>query len=420
MKHFIVVLSIIVGIVSLNGCSQRLGGPTNGEQIIEMEIVEESNTKPVQINTDSLFIKSLNGFGLNSSIAVFSTKGLEQNIIFSPTALGYTLGSISEATTGATRTQLVNTLNMGNISKEKRLTQFHQAYENNTFDASEGGKLIVANSIWAASNSLQPEYQEIIQSKFSTNINEVDFSSPTSFEAMSNWFTENSNGALTPKFKSNPEETKTFLNTAHVESPWLTTVDVLESDTFYGTAGETMCKYLSTMLYNSSYQEGAGYVQANIPLTNGAKLSFIMPITGYSLEQLLQEPSTMNEIFLNSNTDAETADVSLKFPAFTVTSTINFKNTITALGISNLYQAGDEWTGFTNPQEPISSIIQQVTLTVDENGCNFKSPSSETMDTASTISAPRQIELTINRPFLFIVRSSEGLPILTGIINDIT
>lgn len=420
MKHFIVVLSIIVGIMLLNGCTQRLGGPTNGEQIVEMEIVEELNTNSVQINTDPLFIKSMNGFGLNSSTAVFSTKGLEQNIIFSPTALGYTLGSISEATTGATRTQLVNTLNMGNISKEKRLTQFHQAYENNTFDASKGGKLIVANSIWAAPNSLQPEYQEVIQSIFSTNINEVDFSSPTSFEAMSNWFTENSNGALTPEFKSNPEETKTFLNTAHVESPWLTTVDVLESDTFYGTAGETMCKYLSTMLYNSSYQEGAGYVQANIPLTNGAKLSFIMPITGYSLEQLLQEPSTMNEIFLNSNTDAETADVSLKFPAFTVTSTINFKNTITALGISNLYQAGDEWTGFTNPQEPISSIIQQVTLTVDENGCNFKSPSSETMDTASTISAPRQIELTINRPFLFIVRSSEDLPILTGIINDIT
>lgn len=419
MKHFIVVLSIIVGIMSLNGCSQRLGGPTNGEQIIEMEIVEESNTKPVQINTDSLFIKSLNGFGLNSSIAVFSTKGLEQNIIFSPTALGYTLGSISEATTGATRTQLVNTLNMGNISKEKRLTQFQLAHENNTFSTNQG-KLIVANSIWAASNSLQPEYQEVIQSKFSTNINEVDFFSPTSFEAMSNWFTENSNGALTPKFKSNPEETKTFLNTAYVESPWQTTVDVLESDTFYGTSGETMCKYLSTMLYNSSYQEGAGYVQANIPLTNGAKLSFIMPIPGYSLEQLLQEPSTMNEIFLNSNTDAETADVSLKFPAFTVTSTINFKNTITALGISNLYQAGDEWTGFTNPQEPISSIIQQVTLTVDENGCNSKSPSSETMDTASTISAPRQIELTINRPFLFIVRSSEDLPILTGIINDIT
>lgn len=418
MKHFIVVLSIIVGIMSLNGCSQRLGGPTNGEQIIEMEIVEESNTKPVQINTDSLFIKSMNGFGLNSSIAVFSTKGLEQNIIFSPTALGYTLGSISEATTGATRTQLVNTLNMGNISKEKRLTQFQLAHENNTFSTNQG-KLIVANSIWATSNSLQPENQEVIQSKFSTNINEVDFSSPTSFEAMSNWFTENSNGALTPEFKSNPEETKTFLNTAHVESPWLTTVDVLESDTFYGTAGETMCKYLSTMLYNSSYQEGAGYVQANIPLTNGAKLSFIMPIPGYSLEQLLQEPSTMNEIFLNSNTDAETADVSLKFPAFAVTSTINFKNTITALGISNLYQAGDEWTGFTNPQEPISSIIQQVTLTVDENGCNSKSSPSETMNTASTISAPRQIELTINRPFLFIVRSSEDLPILTGIINDI-
>lgn len=419
MKHFIVVLSIIVGIMSLNGCSQRLGGPTNGEQIIEMEIVEESNTKPVQINTNPLFIKSMNGFGLNSSTAVFSTKGLEQNIIFSPTALGYTLGSITEATTGATRTQLVNTLNIGNMAKEKRLTQFQLAHENNTFSTNQG-KLIVANSIWAASNSLQPEYQEIIQSKFSTNINEVDFSNLTSFEAMSNWFTENSNGALTPKFKSNPEETKTFLNTAYVESPWQTTVDVLESDTFYGTAGETMCKYLSTMLYNSSYQEGAGYVQANIPLTNGAKLSFIMPIPGYSLEQLLQEPSTMNEIFLNSNTDAETADVSLKFPAFTVTSTINFKNTITALGISNLYQAGDEWTGFTNPQEPISSIIQQVTLTVDENGCNFKSPSSETMDTASTISAPRQIELTINRPFLFIVRSSEDLPILTGIINDIT
>lgn len=418
MKHFIVVLSIIVGIVSLNGCSQRLGGPTNGEQIIEMEIVEESNTKPVQINTDSLFIKSLNGFGLNSSIAVFSTKGLEQNIIFSPTALGYTLGSISEATTGATRTQLVNTLNMGNISKEKRLTQFQLAHENNTFSTNQG-KLIVANSIWAAPNSLQPEYQEIIQSKFSTNINEVDFSSPTSFKAMSNWFTENSNGALTPEFKSNPEETKIFLNTAYVKSPWQTTVDVLESDTFYGTSGETMCKYLATMLYNSSYQEGAGYVQANIPLTNGAKLSFIMPIPGYSLEQLLQEPSTMNEIFLNSNTDAETADVSLKFPAFTVTSTINFKNTITALGISNLYQAGDEWTGFTNPQEPISSIIQQVTLTVDENGCNSKSSPSETMNTASTISAPRQIELTINRPFLFIVRSSEDLPILTGIINDI-
>lgn len=418
MKHFIVVLSIIVGIMSLNGCSQRLGGPTNGEQIIEMEIVEESNTNSVQINTNPLFIKSMNGFGLNSSTAVFSTKGLEQNIIFSPTALGYTLGSITEATTGATRTQLVNTLNIGNMAKEKRLTQFQLAHENNTFSTNQG-KLIVANSIWAASNSLQPEYQEIIQSKFSTNINEVDFSSPTSFEAMSNWFTENSNGALTPKFKSNPEETKTFLNTAYVESPWQTTVDVLESDTFYGTSGETMCKYLATMLYNSSYQEGAGYVQANIPLTNGAKLSFIMPIPGYSLEQLLQEPSTMNEIFLNSNTDAETADVSLKFPAFTVTSTINFKNTITALGISNLYQAGDEWTGFTNPQEPISSIIQQVTLTVDENGCNFKSPSSETMDTASTISAPRQIELTINRPFLFIVRSSEGLPILTGIINDI-
>lgn len=419
MKHFIVVLSIIVGIMSLNGCSQRLGGPTNGEQIIEMEIVEESNTNSVQINTNPLFIKSMNGFGLNSSTAVFSTKGLEQNIIFSPTALGYTLGSITEATTGATRTQLVNTLNIGNMAKEKRLTQFQLAHENNTFSTNQG-KLIVANSIWATSNSLQPEYQEVIQSKFSTNINEVDFSSPTSFEAMSNWFTENSNGALTPEFKSNPEETKTFLNTAYVESPWLTTVDVLESDTFYGTAGETMCKYLSTMLYNISYQEGAGYVQANIPLTNGAKLSFIMPITGYSLEQLLQEPSTMNEIFLNSNTDAETADVSLKFPAFTVTSTINFKNTITALGISNLYQAGDEWTGFTNPQEPISSIIQQVTLTVDENGCNFKSPSSETMDTASTISAPRQIELTINRPFLFIVRSSEDLPILTGIINDIT
>lgn len=420
MKQIIILCAILAGSLAFAGCNERIVESKPADQQTQSEQTQEAESKPVKTDTDPLFIKSMNGFGLNSSTAVFSTKGLEQNIVYSPIALGYTLGSITEATTGGIQTQLINTLNLGNMAAEKRIKQFQQAHQNNTFDLTQG-KVIIENSMWTEPDTVKPEIQETLQSCFFTEIHPVDFTDPTSFEAMSSWFRENSNGTLTPQFKNNPKERKMFLNTAYVESPWQTTVDVLESDTFYGTAGESMCKYLSTMLYNSHYQEGTGYVQANIPLTNGVNLSFVMPIPGYSLEQLLQSPAAMNEIFQNSN--AEISDISLKFPAFSVTSTINFKNAINALGIFNLYPAGEEWIGFNNPHVPITSIIQQVTLNVDENGCNSKSSGSEPADTASdqssAISAPRQVELTIDRPFLFIVRSSEGLPILTGIINDI-
>lgn len=417
MKQIIVLFAIIVGSLTITGCSERVAESKPTEQLPESEQTQETDTKPIQNHTDPLFIKSLNGFGLNSSIAVFSTKGLDQNILFSPIALSYTFGSLTEATSGGIQTQLINTLNLGNMATDKRSNQFQLAHQNNTFDTPQS-KLLISNSIWTPPDRVKPEIQESIQTNFFTEINSVDFANSTTFETMSNWFTENSNGTLTPQFKSNPKETKMFLNTAYVESPWQTNVDVLESDTFYGTSGETMCEYLSTMLYNSSYQEGPGYISADIPLENDIKLSFIMPIPGYTLEQLLQTPTTINEIFQNSNT--ETADISLKFPRFSVTSTINLKNAITSLGLINLYPAGEEWTGFHKPHEPISSIIQQVTLTVDKNGCNTKASPAETTDETSKITASRQVEYVINRPFLFILRSSEGLPILTGIINDIT
>jgi len=110
--------------------------------------------------------------------------------------------------------------------------------------------------------------------------------------------------------------------------------------------------------------------------------------------------------------------VVLTMPKFTFRSEALLKDALSELGMPIAFSDGADFSGMTT-QEPlaIADVIHQAFIAVDEKGTEAAAATAVVM--RATSAPPRQIELRIDRPFLFLIQDDEtGAILFLGRLSD--
>ena len=148
---------------------------------------------------------------------------------------------------------------------------------------------------------------------------------------------------------------------------------------------------------------------------------FVLPDENITPEELLQQKS-ISEFYswdiLDDN--VKRAIVNLSVPKFDVNSKIDLSDSLKKLGVTDVFSPKSaDFSPLAQNSKGIA--ITQAThgsrVRIDEEGCEAVAY-TVMLGAGSAPPPPEIIDFKLDRPFIFVITSEQGLPLFVGIVNQ--
>lgn len=366
---------------------------------------------------------SLLDFSKNSVSIALGVDDLEgKNRCFSPLSVYYALAMLSETADNNTREEILSALcydsdSLGDDLSDltERLIAFNH----------EDQKTVVRNSLWLSELwEFNVETCQKLGELYQAQVSTVDFTSDVSEMAVAQWISDGCEGFLQPSpeaFDFDIDTLAVIVNTLYYNGSWSDMLSQPYDATFTAQSGEEM----NTKFMNGYFETGYVYddfVATNIPLSDGAKFTVILPDEGITPQELLDEKS--EDVFecITGYDRIGQYDVTLKIPQFDISTSFSLNENLKALGINDAFEpALSDFTPLSTDAEDIyvSDVIQETRFSIDEEGCTGAAYTMIAMDNATAIKPVERekLEINCNRPFIFAL-SRENAVMFVGVIES--
>ncbi|MDO8562599.1 MAG: serpin family protein, partial [Candidatus Limnocylindria bacterium] len=206
-------------------------------------------------------------------------------------------------------------------------------------------------------------------------------------------------------------------NAIYLKAAWLTRFRDAVPGIFHRADGSDVQAKLMSQSANLPYGAGDGYQAVRLPYVGGLSMVAIVPEPAKlsSFERGLDGAALRRIV-----TGLIGTQVILSMPTFSFRSKAQLKDALGELGMPVAFTDRADFSGMTK-QEPlkIADVIHQAFIAVDENGTEAAAATGVVMGATS---APlKQVELKIDRPFLFLIQDDEtGAILFIGRVADPT
>ena len=357
-------------------------------------------------------------------VQAFFGDNQSQNRICSPANIYMALAMLAETTAGNTRAQLLTLLGESDIAtlRTKANTLFNNLYR-------DDGKhtVIPANSLWLRDDN-KVEYVDSTLKTLAENYYASSFAGKMGSEsynqALRDWMNEQTKGLLSDQINELGLDKATLMalvSTIYYKGTWSeefsknhNTVGV-----FYGVKGEKLVDYMnqsSTMAYYWSDNFAATY-----KYLNQSRMWLVLPDEGVSPEELLLSDSFWDMVQGGSSVDSKNVRVDLSVPKFDVSDQIDLTEALPALGITDAFDwTVSDFTPLTTDLDEIyvSQALHGARLKIDEEGAEGAAYTLIGKGVSSSPPSDDRVELKLNRPFVFVLTNTDGLPLFVGIVHS--
>ena len=352
-----------------------------------------------------------------------NTKG--ENAACSPVNIYLALAMLAETTDGNSRQQILDLLGADSIDKIRtQAEQVWKAHYNNDGLTTS----ILANSLWLEEGyPYNKETVQLLAEKYYASVFQGDLGTEEMDKALRNWINEQTGGLLreqTQNLTLDPQTVLALVSTLHYQVQWLNEFQEKENteSTFYGTSGDTIETFMrQTLIYNPYYwSDHFGAVSLN--LEDNGRMWLILPDEGVTPEELLSTGEAMDFLQQNANEyeNQKSLMIHLSVPKFDISSDLEISRQLEALGITDIFVPGT--ANFTpiipeNDGGYVSQVKHAARVAIDEEGVTA---AAFTMIARCGAGMPPKDEMdfTLDRPFLFVIESQDGLPLFAGIVNQ--
>ena len=410
---FFVLLSFAAGCSGSTSKIASIAYPAS----IAADDYEAQNALRQQNQVDEGIIESVNDFSFDSAAVVLSAE--EENVCYSPISLYMALAMLSTGAEGDTKkelTQLLKVADTGYLSEQMGMLYRLMYYDNDI------SKLYMTNSLWMNKDyEIKPEFVQNAMDKFYAAANTLDFSDVKSGETISQWISDNTNGLLEPEIKVNPQNLMLILNTIYLNDQWSNKFEdsVTKQDTFYLADGQSADAQFMYGEFHTDITEGDGYTAASLYMKNTGRMIFVLPDEGVDTASILGSADVMAAIADSQNSRSGLVKISL--PKFDFDSEFDLVDSLRRLGMELSFDPNNaNFSNMTDMQAYVSGVKQGSNVSVDENGVEAAAYTAITINTTAAIEDNESIELKLNRPFIFIVQSNEGIPLFIGVVQNPT
>ena len=361
--------------------------------------------------------KNLAGF-FNNSIQSILGDATTENAVYSPVNVYMTLAMLAEVTSGNTRAQILNALNAN--SMEELRTQANSVWNACYRD---DGKTIsrMASSVWL-NEEIKIGDTSVLAENYYASVFQGDISSAEYSEAYTEWLKKETGGFLNDLIgdkKFDSETVMTLVSTLYFKASWdkgfnkkLTTEGVFHSPT-----GDVTCDFMNQKS-NSTYFYGEMFSATCKELGNDGYMYFILPDENVSISELLSNDEAL--AFINDPWNVGNNvlyKVNLSLPKFDISMKKDLKSDIEALGITDCFDSDNaDFSEFLPENKPsVSKMEHGVRVSIDEESC---SGAAYFEVVAWGASPSEEVDFTLDRPFIFVVTSPDGLPLFVGVVNN--
>ena len=401
--------------------------PTNGSSATYME---DYQTWKDYVNGKKLlfqYSKCDLSYFLSSTISEFLSDENGENKAYSPLNLYIALGMLAEITDGNSRQQILDALGVSDMELLRKQT--HALWNAHYLDDGLTTS-ILASSLWLDDSyqfngaTLQSLADNYYASSFVGDANDTAFQ-----EQLHQWLNAQTGGLLEEEINSlklSPDTIIALATTIYFQAQWENTF--LEQNTstelFHSTNGDISCEFMQATESDTFYW-GENFTAAKKTLANGGNMYFLLPDENHTTDDVLTNPQMMELLLDTKNYEnSKRTLIHLSVPKFDITTQTDLSEQMQQLGVTDIFSPN---TGDFSPllysKEAsdatlivVNKIQHDVRVSIDENGCTA---TAYTLIDVPNGAMPPSDEVTfcLDRPFIFVVTSSVGLPLFVGIVN---
>jgi serpin B len=400
--------------------------PTNPDAGGTSEGIEEVRSSEQRISNpqvSSSKVKELTGDNGAFALDLYSELAKVEegkNFFYSPHSISSALAMTYAGMEGSSEAQTKQALhfdlpeselhpafNKLDLELEKRATQASSNKKGSPF------KLEVANSIWGQQNyPFKQPFLDTLAKNYGAGLRAVNFAEKpdAARTAINDWVeqkTEDRIKDLLPKSAVGRSTRMVLTNAIYFKASWANKFDEGQTQKAPFTTGGGQQVQVDMMSARQrsgfAYAEGSNWKAVEMPYV-GDKVSMVVlvPDSGAfgQVEQSLSS-SMLQNVFSQLSGQA----VDLEFPKFDFESKFSVKKMLQALGMNDPFTPGTaDLSDIADSDLFIDDVIHQSFVAVDEKGTEA---AAATAVTVGETSVPEFTELTVDRPFLFMIRDRE-------------
>jgi len=346
-----------------------------------------------------------------------SLRAQDGNLIYSPYSISLALAMAYAGARGETESQMAETLH---FPPQNKLHTALNALDLELAKRGEAGskdetplQLDIANAVWAEQTfPFLKAYLDVIAQNYGAGIQLADFihQHEAVRKEINGWVSNKTNDKiqdLIPGGVIGPSTKMVLVNAIYFKADWFYQFDPNDTHDapFHLLDGsDVQVKMMSQSLFGILYTQGAGYYQAiELPYQGeAAAMDIIVPDEGkFSEFESTLDTQKLHEILSHME---PSGGLELGMPKFNFITDSALKERLTAMGMSDAFDPNRaDFSGETGEKDLyISAALHKAFVAVDEKGTEAAAATGVIEEPAGVMLP--DVTLTIDRPFIFIIR----------------
>jgi len=347
------------------------------------------------------------------------------NIFFSPYSISSALAMTYAGAEGDTAAEMAETLHFL-MNQEKlhpsfnALDQYLASLADQDIPEDQGDpfQLSIANAIWGQENfHFEEDFLNTLAKNYGAGLRLLDYimEPEESRQVINDWISDQTREKiqdLIPQGAINSDTRLVLSNAIYFKATWLEPFEEIFTDAgiFTGLDDE---KIPVTMMHGSDlnflYYQGDNFQAFQMPYVGGeVSMLVILPDEGYYRDF----ESALSVETLDQIVDGMVyRPIRLTFPKFEFESEISLAQILADMGMPLAFSDAADFSGMTGNKDLfISDVFHKAYVNVDEEGTEAAAATAVIMSVTSAPADP--LEITVDRPFLFVIREHQTNTIL--------
>ena len=365
----------------------------------------------------------LDGYLAESTVQFLSGAGTE-NRVYSPLNVFMALAMLAETTGGESRQQVLDLLGSDSIDA---LRDQARAVWNASYRADGIVTTRLANSLWLRDDSAYNQAcADTLAETYYASVFRGEMGSDDYNRALRSWLSQQTAGLLDGYIggvKLSPQTALALASTIYYKAGW--DDEFYEGgtspDIFHAPGGDVTCDFMHQTREGTVYR-GNGFTAVSKRMRESGWMWLILPDEGTDVDAVLSAGGVM-PFLLDGNSRGELGyyTVHLSLPKFDVSSDVDLADGLRALGVTDVFD--DSRADFSPLTDAdlvyVDKVEHAARVTIDEEGVEaaaytvIVAPGS-----AEPGELPEDYYFTLDRPFLFAITGTDGLPLFVGVVNQ--
>ena len=368
--------------------------------------------------------------------------GGTENGLVAPASIYMALGILADISSGETQRQILDLLNSENTDEvsEDAGAIWDACYSKgniikeldprlSTLD-DDGVHSVLGASLWLDNNrEYNMELLRSIAEKYRASSFSGRFGTDEFNKVFCDWLSDQTGGMLSaaePGF--DPETVFGVATTVYVKNYWSPRFDPSKNTDglFHGAEGDEKCVFMNREDRFTVFR-GDRFTFIGLELCDPVHIQshvwFVLPDEGQDIDSVVSSDDLWEFIcnFEGEIEDRENNKITVTVPKFEINGECDLIPYLSDLGVTDVFETGKadlSPLGITDPDVYVNLFAHNAHVVVDENGFEGAGISSFglTLGIDESVSVD---EFVLDRPFVFIMTNSSGLPLFAGVVNQI-